>query len=205
MKRLTSSTIKLTSALLVSPSTLFRTIWVNETGLLSSREDVPLNSYRVVLTEGSSRSDFPITLFGVAGTQAARFNANSIVVFKMSNLHQIRSDRTKDDKEDSEDSDEDEDDDPEKAPKLRTAAIRHNGSINRIRFQALGPTTVAAAWAEKGTVGIWSLNRCLEKLEQPQLSKKDDVREKSAPIFEFQGHMSEGARLESFISVAISS
>ena len=40
---------------------------------------------------GNDRADaFPLTLYGVAGTQAPKSSANSIVVFKMENLHPIK-------------------------------------------------------------------------------------------------------------------
>ena len=34
----------------------------------------------------------------------------------------------------------------EKAPKLKMAAIKHVGCINRIRYKALGSASVVAAW-----------------------------------------------------------
>lgn len=35
------------------------------------------------------------------------------------------------------------------------ASIKHVGAINRVKHKTLGATTVAAAWAETGSVGIW--------------------------------------------------
>ena len=57
----------------------------------------------------------------------------------MHNLHPIkRKNKEKEDDDDSdEESDEDDEDiaeDPEKEPKLKIAALKHNGCINRVRY-----------------------------------------------------------------------
>ena len=135
--------------------------------------------------QGDDRSDFPMSLYGVAGTQAAKVNANSIIAFKMFNLHPVKGD------EEDEDNEEDDKADPEKQSKLKVASIKHDGPINRIRYQALGSAMVAAAWAENGSVGIWSLNECLQKLDRPHKGKEWH-RETSAPLFQFKGHLTEG-------------
>jgi hypothetical protein len=70
----------------------------------------------------------------------------------MSNLHPIKRRGAKnsedDDDEESDDSDEEEEmtAESEKAPKLKMAAIKHVGCINRIRFKALGSASVVASW-----------------------------------------------------------
>ena len=91
---------------------------------------------------GNDRSDsYPMTFYGVAGTQATKISANSVVVFKMDNLHPIKR-KTKDDKDeesdDDESEDEDDENDPEKEPRLKVAALKHQGCINRIRFKNIG-------------------------------------------------------------------
>jgi len=67
----------------------------------------------------------------------------------MANLHPIKRKQAKNES-DSEESDDDEeeeiDEHHEQAPKLKMAAIKHVGCINRIRHQALGSTSVVAAW-----------------------------------------------------------
>jgi len=142
----------------------------------------------------------PVSMYGVAGTQAAKSHANAILTFKMHNLHPIKKRRKDDDKEDDEDSDEESDDDddeeeagPEKEPKLKVAGIQHSGCINRIKYQSLGGASVVAAWSEMGSVGIWSLDRCLQKLEDPTAPK--DFKDKASPLHEFKGHASEGFAL----------
>ena len=78
-----------------------------------------------------------ISLFpGVAGTQATKMSANSVIVFKMHNLHPIKRKVKENEDDDSDEESDDEDDageDPEKEPKLKIAALKHNGCINRIR------------------------------------------------------------------------
>ena len=60
----------------------------------------------------------------------------------MHNLHPIkRKNKEKEDDDDSdEESDEDDEDiaeDPEKEPKLKIAALKHNGCINRVRYAVI--------------------------------------------------------------------
>ena len=82
---------------------------------------------------GNDRTDYPLTLYGVAGTQASKVTSNSIIVFKMYNLHATRrkksSEKTNEDSdEDTESEDEEEEaDSPEKQPKLKVAGIKHPG------------------------------------------------------------------------------
>ena len=49
---------------------------------------------------GNDRTNYPLTLYGVAGSQAQKAGANSIIVFKMYNLHATKrknSDKNNDD------------------------------------------------------------------------------------------------------------
>ena len=155
----------------------------------------PCLSFDVVLDDlGADRAgSYPMSIYGVAGTQASKMNDNSVVVFKMHNLHPIKRKNT-DNEEESEDDDDsdDENEDPEKEPKLKIAAIKHHGCINRIRFKAIGDTCLAAAWSEQGSVGIWSLDHCIEKVNQPGPNSDKDKRESPSPLFSFRGHQSEG-------------
>lgn len=66
----------------------------------------------------------------------------------MFNLHAIkrRAAKKSDEDEDSSSDEEEETADSEKAPKLKMAAIKHVGCINRIRFKTLGSASVVAAW-----------------------------------------------------------
>ena len=80
---------------------------------------------------------------GVSGTQAAKVTANSIILFRMSNLHTVRPVN-----EDEDDDDVDEPD--EEKPVLKMAGLKHSGTVNRVRFNMIGPTPVVAAWSETG-------------------------------------------------------
>jgi hypothetical protein len=67
----------------------------------------------------------------------------------MFNLHPIKRRDAKKSEDDSDSDDEDEEElteNHEKAPKLKMAAIKHVGCINRLRYKALGSATVVAAW-----------------------------------------------------------
>ncbi|XP_059090289.1 glutamate-rich WD repeat-containing protein 1-like [Tigriopus californicus] len=161
----------------------------------------PCLSFDLVQDEqpASALEEYPYSLYGVAGSQAAKANANCIITFKMFNLHPLTSKKAKSpsDPDQSEDESEDEDDsaqDPENQPKLKVASIKHNGGINRIRYKMLGSTAVAAVWSELGSVGIYGLNHCLQQLEIPT-SGNDWYRETTPPIFSFKGHLTEGFAL----------
>ena len=60
------------------------------------------------------------------------------------------------------------------------------------RFKTIGDTSLASAWSEQGTVGIWSLDHCLQKVEQPGANSDKDQREATSPLFSFKGHQTEG-------------
>jgi hypothetical protein len=67
----------------------------------------------------------------------------------MFNLHPIkRRDKKPEGESESEESDNEEElnENSEKAPKLKMAAIKHVGCINRIRYKTLGSASVVAAW-----------------------------------------------------------
>ena len=156
----------------------------------------PCLSFDLIPEENSS-DEYPLTVYGVAGTQATKASGNSIITFKMFNLHPIK--HREDDEKDEDDAEEEEvgDDnqlDPEKQPKLKVSSIKHNGAINRIRYKTLGTTTVAAAWSETGKVGIYNLTTCLQKLEEPARGK-EWYRETAPPLFDFKGHLTEGYAL----------
>ncbi len=68
----------------------------------------------------------------VCGTQAARSHVNSVIVIKMSNLHGIKAQDSKNDEADSESEEDD-----EKEPELESAMIKHNGAVNRVRVRKL--------------------------------------------------------------------
>ena len=98
------------------------------------KPDIGLQTSKLISTQVLT---YIISLFsGVAGTQATKMSANSVIVFKMHNLHPIKRKVKENEDDDSDEESDDEDDageDPEKEPKLKIAALKHNGCINRIR------------------------------------------------------------------------
>jgi len=130
--------------------------------------------------------DFPVSVTGVSGTQAAKVTANSIILFRMSNLHTVRPVN-----EDEDDDDVDEPD--EEKPVLKMAGLKHSGTVNRVRFNMIGPTPVVAAWSETGSVGVWNVSGLLQRLEMPG---KDGSRDETSPLQTFTGHSCEGYALD---------
>merc|ERR1712181_183223 len=119
-----------------------------------------------------SQPDFPLSITAVAGTQANKVAANSIIVFRMSNMHSVKPV---------------EDDEEEEKPVMRMAGIRHSGCVNRVRYSCIGPTPVVAAWAESGTVSVFNLAPLLERLDLPG-KEKEVVRDDCSPLQTFAGH-----------------
>lgn len=78
---------------------------------------------------GNSRESYPLSMYIVAGTQAAKAHVNNLLVMKMSNLH-----GNKQHSEDSEsESSDSEDEDDEHKPVMSVAPIKHQGCINRVK------------------------------------------------------------------------
>ncbi|KZC07571.1 PREDICTED: glutamate-rich WD repeat-containing protein 1 isoform X2 [Dufourea novaeangliae] len=161
-----------------------------------AQSGAPCLSFDVILDNlGSNREDYPLTMYLVAGTQAARAHVNNLLVMKMKNLHAAN--------EDSEDESDDNESDSEdnKSPVMSIAPIRHQGCVNRVRYTKIDQTPLAASWSELGRVHIWSLKEQLEVLEnEEQLhayrkkSEKNDSGIK--PLFTFKGHLAEGYGLD---------
>ena len=106
--------------------------------------------------------------------------ANSIIVFRMSNLCSVKT-------VDEDDEDDDEPDEAEK-PVMKMAGMKHPGCVNRVRYTCIGPTPVVAAWAESGSVSVFNLSQLLQRLDLPG---KEVAREEGEPLQTFAGHKSE--------------
>ena len=134
-----------------------------------------------------AKFNFPLSVTGVAGTQANKMNANSIIVFRMSNLHSVRPVNEDEDDDDVEYPD-------DEKPLLRMAGLSHSGTVNRIKYQMIGPTPVVAAWSETGSVGVWNISGLLHKLEK---HSKDASRDEGSSVLQtFTGHGTEGYALD---------
>lgn len=87
---------------------------------------------------GNDRSDFPLTSYLIAGTQAPTAFTNRLVVMKMSNMQKTQP------KEES-DSDESDDEEEDMTPTLECAIIHHQGSVNRVRVSTCTLKTMITA------------------------------------------------------------
>jgi len=99
---------------------------------------------------------YPLSLYIVAGSQAAQKNKNHIYVVKFSDLH-----KTKHDDDSSVSSEEDSDNDEE--PKLNVFSIRQNYATNRIR--SMNGTGIVAVYNENAEVAIYDVTEHLSVLE----------------------------------------
>ncbi|XP_018425798.1 PREDICTED: glutamate-rich WD repeat-containing protein 1 [Nanorana parkeri] len=158
----------------------------------------PCLSFDVILDDlGDNRSDFPMTMFLCAGTQADTAQGNRLLVMKMHNLH--RTSKEKKDNSDSESSEsEDEEEEEDKKPQLELAMVPHYGGINRIRVSTLLDTPVAAVWSEKGQVEIYDLQKQLAAVSDSQTLATflKEEQAKIKPMFSFSGHMTEGFAMD---------
>lgn len=95
-----------------------------------AQSGAPCLSFDIVPDDlGNSRESYPLSMYIVAGTQAAKAHVNNLLVMKMSNLH-----GNKQHSEDSEsESSDSEDEDDEQKPVMSVAPVKHQGCINRVR------------------------------------------------------------------------
>ncbi|XP_075047760.1 glutamate-rich WD repeat-containing protein 1 [Mixophyes fleayi] len=160
----------------------------------------PCLSFDVILDSlGENRSDYPLTVFLCAGTQADTAQGNRVLVMKMHNLHRTSKEKKNDSDSDSSDSeDEDEAEDEEKKPQLELAMVPHHGGINRVRVSTLLNTPVAAVWSERGLVEIYDLQKQLAAVSDTQAlaAYLKEEQAKIKPVFSFSGHMTEGFSMD---------
>lgn len=93
-----------------------------------AQSGAPCLSFDVILDDlGSDRETYPLSMYLVAGTQAAKAHVNNLLVMKMSNLHGIKDIDSEDESSDSED------ENNERIPVMTVAPIKHQGCVNRVR------------------------------------------------------------------------
>ncbi|XP_068618466.1 glutamate-rich WD repeat-containing protein 1 [Battus philenor] len=144
---------------------------------------------------GSNRSEFPMTSYLVAGTQASSAHLNSVLIIKMSNLYPTSKPEDANDSEDDDDDDEEEEEDEEKKPQMTFAFIKHQGCVNRIRATDYKNSVLAASWSELGIVDIWNVTQQLQAVDDPLLLERynlDAVNNPVKPLYSFNGHQQEG-------------
>lgn len=95
-----------------------------------AQSGAPCLSFDVIPDDlGHSRESYPLSMYIVAGTQAAKAHVNNLLVMKMSNLHSSKQCSTDSESESSDSEDEDDD----RKPVMSVAPIKHQGCINRVR------------------------------------------------------------------------
>ncbi|XP_043285565.1 glutamate-rich WD repeat-containing protein 1 [Venturia canescens] len=166
--------------------------------LHQAQTGAPCLSFDVIRDDfGNSRDAYPLSMYLLAGTQAARTHVNNLLVMKITNLSGIKSDDESEDESDEELSDSEDEGSHSKLPVMAIASIKHQGCVNRVRCAQVGQTCFAASWSELGRVNLWNLDEQLKAVESPALlSSYNKKVEKSdagpKPFFTFKGHSVEG-------------
>lgn len=95
-----------------------------------AQSGAPCLSFDIIPDDlGNCRENYPLTMYIVAGTQAAKTHINNLLVMKMSNLYGTRqhSEESENELSDSEDESD------EHRPVMNVAPIKHQGCVNRVR------------------------------------------------------------------------
>lgn len=141
--------------------------------------EFPSLSFDIVRDElGEFRSKFPLSLSFVAGS------SDRLSYISMSNLSKTKYDGASDDEASSDD----DSDFEELDPLVNEQFISTNGiGINRIRTCPQAANLVGA-WFENGSVRIYDI--------APMISSRGSGEVQSKPLFEFNGHRTEGFALD---------
>ncbi|EDV19756.1 Glutamate-rich WD repeat-containing protein 1 [Trichoplax sp. H2] len=150
----------------------------------------PCLSFSVVPDSlGENRTEFPMTAYLVAGTQADEMNKNSVIVVKMSNLHKTY--------KEGDCSDSDEEQKIDCGPSLDIKSIHHEGAVNRIRHALIPNRHIVSTWSDTGCVHIWDISKELMSID------KDDENacigaghSRQTPLFSFNKHSTEGFAMD---------
>ncbi|KDO34344.1 hypothetical protein SPRG_01480 [Saprolegnia parasitica CBS 223.65] len=138
---------------------------------------------------GACRTKFPMSIYVVAGTQAAKASDNKITIMKMTELHKTKHENDSDDS----DADSDDDDDAEEGdPVLESRSIDHHGGINRIRAMPQS-SNIVATWADTRKVHLYDISKQLQSLDG---KNPVGMSSTAAPVFTFTGHADEGFAMD---------
>ncbi|CAD6228246.1 GSCOCG00006426001-RA-CDS [Cotesia congregata] len=143
--------------------------------LHSAQTGAPCLSFDVIQDDlGSGREVYPLSMYLLAGTQAAKTHLNSLLVLKITNLT-----GTNENKDDDESESEDEDEDAENGPKMSVASIKHQGCVNRPFFTFKGHLSegygldwcstepgVLASGDCKGNIHLWKPGNATWNVDQ---------------------------------------
>ncbi|TMW56933.1 hypothetical protein Poli38472_002858 [Pythium oligandrum] len=138
---------------------------------------------------GAVRTRFPMSMYVVAGTQAAKADENQVTIMKMSELHKTK--HSNDSDSEAEDSDDD-DDGMDGDPILESRSIPHKGGVNRIRSMPQS-SNIVATWSDLKKVHLWDISKHLESLDG-KLSTP--LPTKPQPVYTFSGHPDEGFAMD---------
>ncbi|KAG7584408.1 WD40 repeat [Arabidopsis suecica] len=158
---------------------------------------------------GLNRTEFPHTLYMVAGTQAEKAAHNSIGLFKITNVSGKRrdvvpktlangdDDMEDEDDDDDSDSDDDDGDEASKTPNIQVRRVAHHGCVNRIRAMPQN-SHICVSWADSGHVQVWDMNSHLNALAESETEGKDGTSPvlNQAPLVNFSGHKDEGYAID---------
>ncbi|KAL6534481.1 hemolysin III domain membrane protein [Orobanche hederae] len=155
---------------------------------------------------GLVRTEFPHTVYCVAGTQADNSSLNYIGVFKMSKISGKRRELvpnkiSKDGSDmDSDSSDSDSDDEKDGGgfgpPLLQLHKVPHEGGLNRIRAMRQHPH-ICASWSDTGHVEVWDFSSQLKiLLESEDEAVQGPTVFNQAPLVKFAGHKDEGFAID---------
>ncbi|XP_014362089.2 glutamate-rich WD repeat-containing protein 1 [Papilio machaon] len=162
--------------------------------LHQAQTGAPCLSFDIVTDNlGSDRTEYPMTAYMVAGTQASSVHLNNVIVMKMSNLHSTT--KLDEDQESDDEDDEDEEEDEEKKPNMTFAFIKHEGCVTRIRTTNFRNSVLAASWSELGVVNVWNITQQLQAVDDPILLERynlSNVTTPVKPLYSFNGHQQEG-------------
>ncbi|KAL1218337.1 Protein HEAT STRESS TOLERANT DWD 1 [Cardamine amara subsp. amara] len=156
-----------------------------------------------------NRTEFPHTVYMVAGTQAEKAAHNSIGLFKITNVSGKRRDvvpktlatgedgMEDDDDEESSDSDEEGDNEASKTPNIQVRRVAHHGCVNRIRAMPQN-SHICVSWGDSGHVQVWDMSSHLNALAGSDTEGKDGTSPvlNQAPLANFSGHKDEGYAID---------
>lgn len=115
------------------------------------------NAQQITQPTKTEITEYPLTVYVVAGTQASKATDNSVFFMKWSQLHKTYFD----DEEEIYDEEGIEVDDE---PLLNVLAIKHPHPINRIR--SMNGSSVVALWDETGSVSIYDGTKHIKALAE---------------------------------------
>uniref|UniRef100_J3NB54 Histone-binding protein RBBP4-like N-terminal domain-containing protein n=1 Tax=Oryza brachyantha TaxID=4533 RepID=J3NB54_ORYBR len=166
----------------------------------------PCLSFDIVRDQlGLVRSEFPHTLYGIAGTQAERAPWNYIGIFKICNINGKKRepipasavDGGSDMDSESSSDEEDEAVNEDTMSILHLKKVAHAGCVNRIRSMTQEPH-LCATWGDTGHVQVWDFSSFLNSLAESGAvaHNEEDRIHNHVPVKIFGGHKDEGYAID---------